>query len=243
MFGLGSWLRRRGPVITLTQHKFGNASPVPDEEMIGLLSAVKAALPQKRSCAVGIISTLPGEGTTTIAQSLASVAARNPRTKVITCRVTHESQDGEQPGTPFIYLEPVLHPSQEYARSSQHAQLPAHARGDAGQYPLVHSGGRGQGGPMMGQLTAASDLTYIVKSLTGSFDLVVVDLPPVSVGPLGPSLAKGLDGVVVVVEAERTRVPAVRATRKSIEMYGGTILGFVLNKRQFHIPHALYKRL
>jgi hypothetical protein len=243
MFGLGSLMRRRGPVVTLSQHNSSNMSPVPDEEMMGLLSAVKAALPQKRSCAVGIISTLAREGTTTIAQSLAHVAARNPRTKVIMCRVTHDGHDGEEAGTPYIYLEPVLHPSQESARASQaQSQLTANARGDNGSYALAQVN-NGNGGPMMGQLTASSDLTYIVKSLTGSFDLVVVDLPPVSAGPLGPSLAKGLDGVIVVVEAERTRVPAVRATRKSIEMYGGTILGFVLNKRKFHIPEALYRRL
>ena len=36
-----------------------------------------------------------------------------------------------------------------------------------------------------------------MRSLTSSFDLVVVDLPPASEGPLGPSLCKGLDGVVV----------------------------------------------
>lgn len=234
-------MRRREPVVTLTQHKSSYTSPVPDEDMMGLLSAVKAALPQKRSCAVGIISTLAREGTTTIAQSLAHVAARNPRTKVIMCRVTHDGQDGEEVGTPFIYLEPVLHPSQESARASHtQSQLTTNARGENGGYHLAQVG---NGGPMMGQLTASSDLTYIVKSLTGSFDLVVVDLPPVSAGPLGPSLAKGLDGVIVVVEAERTRVPAVRATRKSIEMYGGTILGFVLNKRKFHIPEALYRRL
>jgi Mrp family chromosome partitioning ATPase len=229
-------MRRRGPVITLTKHKYPSASPVPDEEMMGLLSAVRAALPQKRSCAVGIISTLPREGTTTIAQSLAQVAARNPRTKVIMCRVTHEMSEGVS--TPFIYLEPISQSSQDYARSSQHA-LPPNARGD-GNYPLAQTNG---GSPMMGQLTAASDLSYIVKSLTGSFDLVVVDLPSASEGALGPSLAKGLDGVIVVVEAERTRLHAVRATRKSIEMYGGTILGFVLNKRKFHIPEALYRRL
>jgi protein-tyrosine kinase len=244
MFGLGALRRRRSAgatAMSLADARSYGSSPVPDEEMIGLLSAIKAALPQKRSYAVGIISTLAREGTTTIAHSMAQVAARNPRTKVIMCRVTHDGQTAEEANTPFVYLEPIVHPANAY-KTGTAPQLPANGTGDR-SYPLAQANHGGHGGPMMGALTAPSDLSYIVKSLTSSFDLVVVDLPPVSEGPLGPSLSKGLDGVVVVVEAERTRLPALRATRKSIEMHGGTILGTVLNKRRFYIPNALYRRL
>ncbi|MET0284659.1 MAG: hypothetical protein ABW352_09325 [Polyangiales bacterium] len=235
-------MRRRGGVITLTNPRSYGPSPVPDEEMIGLLSAIKAALPQKRSYSVGLISTLSREGTTTIAHSMAQVAARNPRTKVIMCRITNDPEGQEDSSTPFVYLEPIVHPANAYAQNTA-PQLPSNAGpSNAGSYPLANANGS-QSGPMMGALTSPSDLAYIVRSLTSSFDLVVVDLPPASEGPLGPSLCKGLDGVVVVVEAERTRLPALRATRKAIEMHGGTIIGSVLNKRRFYIPNSLYKRL
>lgn len=242
MFGLGALMRRRGAVVTLTNPRSMGPSPVPDEEMVGLLSAIRASLPQKRSYSVGLISTLPREGTTTIANSMAQVAARNPRTQVIMCRITNDPNGADASATPFVYLEPIVHPANAL---SQHAvpQLSA-GTGSNGGYALAQSNGSGgQSGPMMGALTSPSDLAYVVRSLTSSFDLVVVDLPPASVGPLGPSLCKGLDGVVVVVEAERTRLPALRATRKAIEMHGGTIIGSVLNKRRFYIPNALYKRL
>lgn len=240
MFGLGSLMRRRGSVITLTNPRSYGPSPVPDDEMIGLLSAIKAALPQKRSYSVGLISTLAREGTTTIAHSMAQVAARNPRTKVIMCRITHNPDSQDEAAVPNVYLEPIIHPANAYAQNTA-PQLPANgSASNAGSYPLANGT---QSGPMMGALTSPSDLAYIVRSLTSSFDLVVVDLPPASEGPLGPSLCKGLDGVVVVVEAERTRLPALRATRKAIEMHGGTIIGSVLNKRRFYIPNSLYKRL
>ncbi|HEX5658206.1 MAG TPA: hypothetical protein VFX59_13470 [Polyangiales bacterium] len=242
MFGLGALMRRRGAVITLTNPRSYGPSPVPDEEMIGLLSAIKAALPQKRSYSVGLISTLAREGTTTIAHSMAQVAARNPRTKVIMCRITHDPESKDEAAVPYVYLEPITHPANAYAQNTS-PQLAANAgSSNGGSYPLASTNGA-QSGPMMGALTSPSDLAYIVRSLTSSFDLVVVDLPPASEGPLGPSLCKGLDGVVVVVEAERTRLPALRATRKAIEMHGGTIIGSVLNKRRFYIPNALYKRL
>ncbi len=245
MFGLGALRRRRegSGVITLTNPRSYGPSPVPDEEMIGLLSAIRAALPQKRSYSVGLMATLPGEGTTTIAHSMAHVAARNPRTKVIMCRITHDPDNQEETGVPFVYLEPIVHPANAFANgTSPPLAADAGASNNGHGYPLATTDGA-HSGPMMGALTSPSDLAYIVRSLTGSFDLVIVDLPPASEGPLGPSLCKGLDGVVVVVEAERTRLPALQATRKAIELHGGSIIGSVLNKRRYYIPSALYKRL
>jgi Mrp family chromosome partitioning ATPase len=72
---------------------------------------------------------------------------------------------------------------------------------------------------------------------------VILDLPPVSESVVGPALAKAVDGVVLVVEAERTRSQSVRATHKTLQMYGGNVLGVVLNKRRFHIPEVVYRRL
>jgi Mrp family chromosome partitioning ATPase len=49
-------------------------------------------------------------------------------------------------------------------------------------------------------------------------------------------MAKALDGVVLVVEAERTRAAAVQATQRTIKMHGGNVLGVVLNKCRY-MPH------
>ncbi|MEY4512914.1 MAG: hypothetical protein RLZZ450_5036 [Pseudomonadota bacterium] len=219
------------PVITLTQRKSPTRTLVRDDETVGLLSALRAALPQKRCCSVGIISTHHGEGVTTLAQSLAAVAARNPRTKVLLCKVTN--QQGHTGASPFISMETIAAlPSERITASN------------VGGFPLAQvSPGYSAGDTMMGSLTAPSDLQSIVTSVGGSFDLVIVDLPPISESALGSSLAKGLDGVVLVVEAERTRTHALRAARKSVESCGGTILGVVLNKRRFHIPSFIYKHL
>jgi Mrp family chromosome partitioning ATPase len=218
------------PVITLTQRKSPTRTLVRDDETVGLLSALRAALPQKRCCSVGIISTHHGEGVTTLAQSLAAVAARNPRTKVLLCKVTN--QQSQAGSSPFISMETIAAlPSERITASN------------VGGFPLAQATPGYGGESMMGALTAPSDLQSIVTSVGGSFDLVIVDLPPIGESALGSSLAKGLDGVVLVVEAERTRTHALRAARKSVESCGGTILGVVLNKRRFHIPDFIYKHL
>jgi Mrp family chromosome partitioning ATPase len=64
------------------------------------------------------------------------------------------------------------------------------------------------------------------------FDLVVIDAPPAHESFVGLNLARRTDGVVLVVEAERTRVEMVNATQKLLRASGGKILGVVLNRRR-----------
>jgi len=73
--------------------------------------------------------------------------------------------------------------------------------------------------------------------------LVVLDTPPVLESPLALALAPTVDGVVLVVEAERTRVAVARAARDALVAGGANLLGVVLNRRRFHVPAGLYKRL
>jgi len=56
-------------------------------------------------------------------------------------------------------------------------------------------------------------------------------------------LTRCVGGVVLVVEAERTRAPIVEQARRAVEANGGRLLGVVMNKRRYHIPRAIYRRL
>jgi len=57
------------------------------------------------------------------------------------------------------------------------------------------------------------------------------------------ALAANVDGVVVVVEAGRTRRDEIQNARRTLEMARGNFLGFILNKRSYPVPEWLYKRL
>ena len=52
-------------------------------------------------------------------------------------------------------------------------------------------------------------------------------------------LAEKMDGVILVVEAERTKTEVVRKIRKDLESTGVNILGVVLNKKRNYIPSYL----
>jgi len=59
----------------------------------------------------------------------------------------------------------------------------------------------------------------------------------------GMLLARLLDGVVLVLEANSTRREAALQVTESLKTTKIVILGAVLNNRTFPIPEAVYKRL
>ncbi|MFB3817527.1 MAG: hypothetical protein ACE147_07680 [Candidatus Methylomirabilales bacterium] len=81
------------------------------------------------------------------------------------------------------------------------------------------------------------------RRVRGEFDLVLVDAPPAHASSIGVALASKADGTVVVMEAERTRAPAVESLSRRIAKAGGRVLGIVLNRRRYHIPEFLYRHI
>lgn len=74
-------------------------------------------------------------------------------------------------------------------------------------------------------------------------ELIILDTPPVLSSPLAQALAPTVDGVILVVEAERTRTQVALAAKKALTDCGANILGVVLNKRRYHVPKRIYDRL
>jgi Mrp family chromosome partitioning ATPase len=83
----------------------------------------------------------------------------------------------------------------------------------------------------------------IWDSLRQRYDLVLIDSAPLEVSPDGIEISRRVDGVVLVVEAEKTRWQVVENLKEKILNNGGSIIGIVFNKRRFYIPDAIYNRL
>ncbi len=75
------------------------------------------------------------------------------------------------------------------------------------------------------------------------FDHIIIDSPPLEESSDGLAMVRKADGVILVIEAEKTRWPVVQNLRDSIIQYGGNILGVVFNKRRYYVPGWIYKRL
>jgi capsular exopolysaccharide synthesis family protein len=75
------------------------------------------------------------------------------------------------------------------------------------------------------------------------FDYVILDSAPLPSFAEARVLCEKVDGVVLVIESGKLRRQVALRARKELEDAGGRILGVVLNKRKYHIPEWLYKRL
>lgn len=82
-----------------------------------------------------------------------------------------------------------------------------------------------------------------LQTLRFAFDYVLLDCPALDASDEATFLAPETDGVMIVVEADRTRREQIQNARHAIESANADLLGFVLNKRRYAVPEWLYKRL
>ncbi len=86
-------------------------------------------------------------------------------------------------------------------------------------------------------------LAELLPALRREYNHIVVDLPSLRDNAAVTLLTKLMDRVVLVVEAERTRWEVVSGARDRLIEAGADSIGVVLNKRRFHVPEWVYRRL
>lgn len=87
-----------------------------------------------------------------------------------------------------------------------------------------------------------TQVTQFFTTLRETFDIVLIDSPPVTAAG-AMNFRQWIDGIVLVVEAEKTRWQVVEDVKNRIANSGNRILGMVINKRRNYIPEYIYKRL
>lgn len=83
----------------------------------------------------------------------------------------------------------------------------------------------------------------IWNTLRKEFDFILIDSSPIGVSDEALALCSSADGVILVVEAEKTRSRVVSNLKYRVAQNGGNILGLVFNKQRQYIPDWLYRRL
>lgn len=81
-----------------------------------------------------------------------------------------------------------------------------------------------------GQKVQAVRSSSYWASLRRSVDWTIVDSPVLDLSRAGLAVVQDMDGVVIVMSADKTRVEQLNALRSEIESYGGHCLGIVVNK-------------
>jgi Mrp family chromosome partitioning ATPase len=179
-----------------------------------------------RNRIVAFTSSAPGEGVTSVVNTLAKEIASHTQKRVLAVDST-----GLQS---ISAADPHQIAAQCFETQLDNLlTLPATVGGLAGYRPA----------PTSLWQTDPEYRRSCLKALRWNFDYVLIDCPSLKVSAAATMLAPIVDGVAVVVEAGRTRRDQIHRTRGMLEQAGGTFLGFVLNQRRYPVPDWLYRRL
>lgn len=195
-----------------------NLDPRPIEDLV---SRVDAELPTPAGRVVGFIASGAGEGTSTLSEAYARTSALLRRRRVLLLRKGTVSKSG--------VLEAVV----------------AGESPDGHVQPLADGAWAADYGRPDSEAVArdliARDETW--QHLRKHFDEIVLDLPDAASSRVGLTMASQCDGVVVVLEAEKTRAPVAQNLVASLRAVRARVLGSVLNRRRYHVPQRVYRWL
>ena len=229
-------------------------------EMRRLFTVLNPPLGDGRGRVVQFISAQPGEGTSTIARAFARAATLQAEQYVMLLDLNtsgptqydwfQREAERDRALTPGEPLDIGVDATPLWRLSGEHVvtELPNAARGPlmsfhrAGPSRLLVSRFRDES-LREGQTAQVGNQPEFWNNLRERISFTVVDTPAASKSVDGLVVSSLADLVVLVVEAETTRVPVVNDLRDLIQSRGANLAGVVLNKRRFYIPEAIYRRL
>jgi Mrp family chromosome partitioning ATPase len=90
---------------------------------------------------------------------------------------------------------------------------------------------------------AAPGMIDLLAAMEKDYSMIVLDLPPIVENRPPGRLLDMVDGVVLVLEADRARWEVAEKATEVLAESRARVLGAVLNRRRFPIPGWLYKTL
>jgi Mrp family chromosome partitioning ATPase len=188
-----------------------------------LVTRVDACMPYDRGNVIGFIASGAGEGNSSIARAYVSALALRMRRRVLLLEADGTMRSGQGVMQALADKAPI----DRLLRT-----LPGNVKlgvlGDSGDDSSLWD------------LVGRNELW---KELRTRFDHVVLDLPSADVSRLGLTIAPHCDGVIVLIEAEKSRAPVVASLIAKLHGVRASVIGTVLNKRRFHLPARIYRWL
>jgi Mrp family chromosome partitioning ATPase len=187
----------------------------------------KPRAPEAGGIVIAISSPNPGEGVTYVARALLNELSKSEFNSVA--------------GVNTSLLRKLHEPTLEAIRSS--ISRSAYTPGGDRRAIASKRGARGMDshhGPWEGSWQYRRDCIDLLRS---EFDYTIIDCPSLKTSGDLLSVAPFVDGVILVVEANKTRRDEPRQAEQSITAAGGTILGCILNKRIHELPDWLDRLL
>ncbi len=182
-----------------------------------------------------VTSSLPGEGKSTAACSLAHTMALQGGARTLLV-------DGN-------FMNPILHAAFGVPQGPGLADLARDPESFICPpcYPTTHDNlwvmtigdnvGKGF------ELYESHPFDQVIKRLAEEYDYVILDAPAVLTASEVSLIAPMFDGVLLVVRCEATRWEVVNTATDKLHRVGSKVLGAVLNRRKFYIPRRFYGKI
>jgi protein-tyrosine kinase len=203
-------------------------------EMLCLYKSIESLLPELDRRIIMFIGSRQGEGTSTIIREFAMVAAGRIGKSVLLL-----DADRFNPTHQYYFNIRSKTGWQDVIKNHDLSRQAFHRVEDTPLFVSPSSNSNCSTPEMFDALK----LHDFWKSIWEEFELILIDSPPLAVSPDGLAIAPRVDGVVLVVEAEKTRWNVVNSVKDRIATVGGNILGVAFNKRRYYIPQSIYDRL
>lgn len=199
------------------------------ERFVELYQELRARLPEKRSPLLTFLGTSAEDGTAMTSFFFALTASQQLGRQVALIE--------SDPGSPGLQgARATLADVIEQRAKLEEALAPSTGSASLHLGLLAAPGG-------VSRILSAPACTEVFDRLRSMYDAVVFDAPPYAASGDGLLIGSRTDGVILVVEAGKTRWQVAQSVRNRIASQGGTLLGIVLNKRKYYIPRKIYSRL
>ena len=201
-------------------------------EKLKVMLTLEAARSELKS--VMLVSALGGEGVSTVTLGLAAAMADVARQGVLVMDL-----NASHPVLPErLALHPTVGLGELLAKDATRAEAIVES-------PIHHLFvlGRGRASADLSQPSSLALFEELLRGLRSDFDHLIIDGGSLATSPDCLLVASKVDGVILVVQAERTGSDTVREASNQLRMAGGNLLGAVLNRRREYLPSFLARKL
>ncbi len=205
-----------------------------EQELLGLAQTIAKGLPHPDQNVIQFIGSRLGEGTSTLIREFALTSSQNSRKPVLLVEA-----DFHRPTQYQAFGIPTKPPLDYVLKAGQTLEGVISQVGTSNLYLATLST------TMQQSLTERSFFhsTDMWKSAREQFSLILIDSSPVGATKDSLAFCATVDGVILVLEAEKTRSSVAHSVKNQIVAREGNLLGIVYTKRKLHIPKFFYKFL
>ncbi len=205
-----------------------------ESELMVMAQNIAALLPGPDKNVIQFIGSRKGEGTSTLVREFAMVSAQHSNKPVLLVEA-----DLMQPSQYRAFGIEAKSPLDHVLKEGK-ALDGVVSQVDKSNLFLATLSSKVQSALTARTFFNPTDMWKIVRE---QFSLILIDSSPASVTADSMALCETVDGIVLVVEAEKTRSAVIKKVRDHILMQEGNLLGMVFTKRKLYIPEFFYRFL